>query len=198
MVWRRDVEWEGLRDLRRERTERAMKTTGSRLAPILAQLRHAYQQLVAHNNRWSRRGMQQFADGLIAPQIRRLEALDAEANPTTWRCFHCDEVFTDKAEAHEHFGDYPDDNPLCLIKGQDGGLAARIRELETELMDAYRQRNEAENDARLWHESEADRVRRIGHVAWWQELDSREGERLVLQQRVKELEGQLAVMIVDL
>jgi hypothetical protein len=44
---------------------------------VLAQLRHAYAQLTAHEGRWSRRGMQQFADGLIAPQIRKLEALDA-------------------------------------------------------------------------------------------------------------------------
>jgi hypothetical protein len=173
-------------------------TERSRLAPILAQLRHGYQQLVAHDKRWSRRGMREFADGLIAPQIRKLETLDAEANPTTWRCFHCDEVFTDRAEAHEHFGDHPDDSPLCLIKGQDGGLAARIRELEAELMDAYRQRNEYENDARLWHESEAERVRRIGHTAWWQELDSREGEKLVLKERVKELEDQLALKTGDL
>lgn len=42
---------------------------------VVAQLRHAYQQLTAHEERWSRRGMQQFADGLIAPQIRRLERL---------------------------------------------------------------------------------------------------------------------------
>jgi hypothetical protein len=41
----------------------------------VAQLRHAYQQLTAHEERWSRRGMQQFADGLIAPQIRIFERL---------------------------------------------------------------------------------------------------------------------------
>lgn len=42
-----------------------------------AQLRHAYQQLVGHEGRWSRRGMHEFADGLIAPQIRKLESLSA-------------------------------------------------------------------------------------------------------------------------
>lgn len=45
------------------------------LAGVTAQLRHAYQNLVAHENRWSRRGMQEFADGLIAPQIRKLERI---------------------------------------------------------------------------------------------------------------------------
>lgn len=104
-----------------------------------------------------------------------------------WRCFHCDEVFTDRDEAKEHFGDYQDDTPMCLIKGADGGFAARIRELEAEVAEAYRQRNECENDARLWHESEADRVRRIGHCQWWQEMDSREGEKLVLQAEIERL-----------
>jgi hypothetical protein len=47
----------------------------ARIEQVLAQLRHAYQQLVRHDERWSRRGMQDFADGLIAPQIRKLEAL---------------------------------------------------------------------------------------------------------------------------
>lgn len=37
----------------------------------LSQLRHGYQQL--HEHRVSRRGMREFADGIIAPAIRRLE-----------------------------------------------------------------------------------------------------------------------------
>jgi hypothetical protein len=49
----------------------------SELDGVLAQLRHAYQQLVAHDGRWSRRGMKDFANGLLAPQIRKLEQLQA-------------------------------------------------------------------------------------------------------------------------
>lgn len=45
------------------------------LEQVVAQLRHAYAQLFGHDNRWSRRGMQSFADGLIAPQIRKLESM---------------------------------------------------------------------------------------------------------------------------
>jgi hypothetical protein len=126
----------------------------------------------------------------------RLEKLLGEvaapARAAEWRCFHCDEVFTDKTEAREHFGEYLDDSPACLIKGEDGGLLKRVRELEAEVLNAYNQRNAYENDARLWHESEADRVRRIGHVQWWQELDSREGEKLALLERVADLEKQIA------
>lgn len=30
-----------------------------------------------------------------------------------WRCFHCDRVFTDPADAEEHFGSRQHDAPLC-------------------------------------------------------------------------------------
>lgn len=46
---------------------------------VVAQLRHAYQQLLRHDERWSRRGMREFADGLLAPQIRKLEQILREA-----------------------------------------------------------------------------------------------------------------------
>jgi hypothetical protein len=124
----------------------------------------------------------------VAAKAKELEAVLRESPPPTWRCFHCDEVFTDKAEAREHFGETLDDDPLCKIKADEGGLAGEIRRLNVELSEAYRDRNSYENDARLWHEAEADRVRRIGHCQWWQELDSRDGERLVLQERIVELE----------
>jgi hypothetical protein len=42
---------------------------------VLAQLRHAYEQV--HGYRVSRRGMRAFADGLLAPQIRKLEQMQA-------------------------------------------------------------------------------------------------------------------------
>jgi len=105
-----------------------------------------------------------------------------------WRCFHCDDVFTDRAEALEHFGETMDDDPLCKIKADEDGLAGEVRRLQKELDEAYADRNSYENDARLWHESEADRVRRIGNHQWWFHLDCLEGEKLVLQERVAELE----------
>ncbi len=38
----------------------------------------------------------------------------------SWRCFHCDEVFTDKNAAREHFGSTELDEPGCkmLAKGE--------------------------------------------------------------------------------
>lgn len=115
-----------------------------------------------------------------------------------WRCFHCDEVFTTIGAAEEHFGTTEGAEPGCKIdqvaveeggKPERGrGLLMALRKAEAEIRQLRRDCEELENDSRLWHESEADRVRRIGHVQWWQELDSREGERLVLEARVKALE----------
>jgi hypothetical protein len=33
----------------------------------------------------------------------------------TWRCFHCDDVFTDISAAEEHFGSFCDCIPACKI-----------------------------------------------------------------------------------
>lgn len=47
-----------------------------RVECAIAQLRHAYQQLVAETNQaWGHRQLRSFADGLIAPTIRTLEDL---------------------------------------------------------------------------------------------------------------------------
>lgn len=43
----------------------------------------------------------------------RLEACDAAVSE--WRCFHCDEVFTDLAAAKEHFGSSEHQQPACQI-----------------------------------------------------------------------------------
>jgi hypothetical protein len=55
------------------RLREAFAAVEQELPRVLANLRHAYEQV--HSNRVSRRGMQEFADGLIAPQIRKLERL---------------------------------------------------------------------------------------------------------------------------
>lgn len=130
---------------------------------------------------------------LLCPFEKRAEQAEADVASLRrqlekqWRCFHCGDVFTDEAEAREHFGADYDVDPACAIKADEGGLVGEIRRLEAEVLRVCGERNEYENDARLWHESEADRIRRIGHCQWWQEMDSREGEKLVLQAEVEAL-----------
>lgn len=114
-----------------------------------------------------------------------LAALLLTAGPQeTWRCFHCEEVFTDKAEAREHFGSDEWKTPACRLSADS---VKKLRELENANTELRRENDRVDNDARLWHESEADRVRRIGHCQWWQHVDSLEGEKLVLQEQVQQL-----------
>lgn len=44
---------------------------------------------------------------------------------TEWRCFHCDEVFTDPKSAQDHFGDgggCDPEPPACKLNAMEGGL----------------------------------------------------------------------------
>lgn len=50
-----------------------------------------------------------------------------------WRCFHCDDVFTDRAAAQLHFGIDEHQTPACLIKGSEGGLLKALRAAEGEV-----------------------------------------------------------------
>jgi hypothetical protein len=58
---------------------------------------------------------------------RLLSALRSPPREVGWRCFHCDEVFTDWGAARNHFGWEPKDGaPVCRV---DGGTAALIYHL---------------------------------------------------------------------
>lgn len=50
-----------------------------------------------------------------------------------WRCFHCDEVFTDEESAEAHFGESMCAEPFCQMTAEE------MRELQLEV---YRYRNE--------------------------------------------------------
>lgn len=58
--------------------------------------------------------------------------IDLARLPGTWRCFHCDDVFTDRAAAAAHFGADEGRTPACQIKGSEGGLVRALREAEDE------------------------------------------------------------------
>lgn len=69
-----------------------------------------------------------------------------------WRCFHCDQVFTSRKWATEHFG-YDGDDPACKIAGRDWHLIAHIRKLEAQLV-TYR--NDDSDIMRAMYTMEAD------------------------------------------
>ena len=56
--------------------------------------------------------------------------------PKEWRCFHCDEVFTEHKAAQEHFGHSVLCVPVCQI------YSTTIRNMEREIRD-YRQEDTA-------------------------------------------------------
>lgn len=113
-------------------------------------------------------------NGELRAQVATLiEARDRKK----WVCFHCGDEFIEETEAREHFGLSQTATALCRLSSHD---AHRLREIEKDNEELRSDNERLENDSRLWHESESDRVRRIGNCQWWQEMDSREGEKLVL------------------
>jgi hypothetical protein len=54
-----------------------------------------------------------------------------------WRCFHCDEIFTNPRCAVLHFGNSEYQTPACQLKSYERHLVEYIRDLEGQL-DSYR------------------------------------------------------------
>lgn len=56
------------------------------------------------------------------------------AEQKSWRCFHCDEVFTLYAAARHHFGREEGAQPVCLIKAAgEWALVDALRKAEDQL-----------------------------------------------------------------
>lgn len=63
-----------------------------------------------------------------------------------WRCFFCDEVFTDREAAADHFGVQIDglaDEPGCKLNAAEGGLLKILREFQTELAKYHEEDHES-------------------------------------------------------
>jgi hypothetical protein len=55
-----------------------------------------------------------------------------------WRCFHCDDVFTNESCARTHFGRDEDSVPACQIKaGAEGSLLKALRRAEEDAAEAW-------------------------------------------------------------
>lgn len=66
----------------------------------------------------------------------------------TWRCFHCDDVFTTEHSARLHFGSTETSEPACKIKaGAEGSMLEALRRAEDEaesiLADLHNENTEA-------------------------------------------------------
>lgn len=71
----------------------------------------------------------------------------ATHTPLPWRCFHCDEEFTDRREAALHFGADEGKTPACQIKGSEHGLLRALRDAEAEADEAIQRMHDESTDA---------------------------------------------------
>lgn len=73
---------------------------------------------------------------------------------STWRCFHCDEVFTDKSAARLHFGRSETSEAACIIKaGAERNLLKALRDAEQQADDAIQaMHNENTDAAKAYHQ----------------------------------------------
>lgn len=72
---------------------------------------------------------------------------DARERAREWRCFHCDEVFTDAQCARLHFGIDESHTPACLIAGAEGGLLKALRDAEEQADEAIQRMHDESTDA---------------------------------------------------
>jgi hypothetical protein len=59
-----------------------------------------------------------------------------------WRCFHCGELFSDRAAAAEHFGVSEIETPACKLNAMEGGLLGLVRR-QAEQIEAYHREDTA-------------------------------------------------------
>lgn len=78
----------------------------------------------------------------VTPLYARPPLKDASREEMEWRCFHCDEVFTDTAAAKDHFGYDLLAEPGCKLNEIEGGLLGIVRRQE-ERLDAYHREDTA-------------------------------------------------------
>lgn len=68
--------------------------------------------------------------------------------PREWRCFHCDDVFTNERCARLHFGETEDSAPACKIKaGAEGSILRALRSAESEANRAWQSVADETTDA---------------------------------------------------
>lgn len=79
---------------------------------------------------WTRAQLAEWGVPWPPPKGWRKE-LEAKAKPE-WRCFYCDEVFTTRKHAAEHFGADETCTTACLLS-HEGHLVRHIRNLESQL-----------------------------------------------------------------
>jgi hypothetical protein len=86
----------------------------------------------------------------LAKAEQENEFLRRNGEPTSWRCFHCNEVFTDAESAALHFGSKQSQDSICTLD------ATNLRKIESQLesyqeedTDLHREINKAKCEYQL-------------------------------------------------
>lgn len=77
--------------------------------------------------------------------MEEAKRFDAILLATPWRCFHCDFITSDPAEAAAHFGDRDDAEefkPICRWWDRVADDAEKISAYQTMVMDAHQREDE--------------------------------------------------------
>lgn len=94
---------------------------------------------------WAKCGTDRSDPALVHRLYAGIIAYLAHTQPAEnkqWRCFHCDEVFTDVEAAADHFGAQIDGTAACKLSATDGLLVKMLREAQSDLRK-YHQEDDA-------------------------------------------------------
>jgi hypothetical protein len=101
-----------------------------------------------------------------------------------WRCFHCQELFTDKRLAEDHFGRDAESNPACQIKaGAERSLLRALRKAEYYANDVMQELRDETTEAARAHYAQTNR-----HAEQLQAAEELGYERAIAEIRANGLE----------
>lgn len=93
------------------------------------------------------------AEGAFKVYRSTSQPADGASVADGWRCFHCDEVFTDRQQAEDHFGSGEHCEAACRIKmGAERSLLKALRNVEQDAAAAWSAvHNETTDIAKAYH-----------------------------------------------
>lgn len=115
-----------------------------------------------------------------------------------WRCFFCDEVFTDEEAARFHFGGEMSGGAACVdpLRHDEAARMRELREAKEHAAKMQRESEAAEEDVARLHGFESELERLFGDgvrtpwQAWlklehWQNLDEANREHLTVGRQIR-------------
>lgn len=110
------------------------------------------------------------AEEVFVPSVQADELVTQYLPEGPWRCFHCDELFTQHWTARDHFGHDEGATPACKIKAGEIGIVEALRRAERDAGDAwFALQNESSTTAKAFramqgrHQSQLTAMEQLGY-----------------------------------